>query len=165
MAGLLVAGACSAGPATAPTVTTAATGSVTPEGFAATRARVTAADGEVCELCVWVADTTERRARGLMGVTDLGAAEAMAFVYPGPTSTAFWMFSTPMPLSIAFFDPVGTWLDDFDMTPCADHPCASYATPDGFSVALEVPAGGLADLLVGPGSTFALLDLPCEPGG
>lgn len=148
---------------TAPSPPTAAR--VTPEGFARTAARVTAADGEVCDVCVWLADTPQRRARGLMHVTDLGDADAMAFVYPRPTTAAFWMKNTVLPLSIAFYAADGAYLDAFDMEPCAADPCPSYPTAAAFSVAIEVPRGRLPDLLMTPDSTLELLGVPCDTLG
>lgn len=132
-----------------------------PQGFSLRAAKVTAADGEVCEVCVWLADSGAERSRGLMGVTDLGPAQAMAFLYPRPTTTSFWMLNTPLPLSIAFFDADGAFLDSFDMEPCGGLVCPSYATAPDFTVALEAPQGTLPDLLIAPGSTLTLLDLPC----
>lgn len=146
-------------PSTRPATTVAA---VTPQGFERVQARVTAADGEVCELCVWLADQPELRRRGLMEVTDLGDGAAMAFVYPRPTTTTFWMRNTPLPLSIAFYDADGAFLDSFDMEPCATSTCPQYPTPPQFTVAVEVPQGRLDEFLMLPGSTLELLDLPCE---
>jgi uncharacterized protein len=154
-------------PATTPTIP-AATWSVdvpveraTPDGFERVRASVTEADGTVCELCLWLADTGDRRSRGLMFVTDLGDADGMAFVYPSLHSGNFWMRNTVLPLSIAFFGVGGTYLDAFDMEPCAEEPCGLYRTPDDFLVAIETRQGGLADLGIGPGSVLDLTDLPC----
>lgn len=96
-----------------------------------------------------------------MFVTDLGAADGMAFVYPEPTSTSYWMKNTLLPLSIAFFDADGRYLDGFDMEPCIADPCPTYPTPIGFSVAIEVAQGMAADLGLTPGSTLTLTDLPC----
>jgi uncharacterized protein len=137
----------------------------TPVGFGTIAGRVLAADGTVCEVCLWrAADPSERR-RGLMEVTDLGRADGMAFVYPEPTTTRFTMQSTLLALSIAFFDAHGDLIDAFDMEPCRDDPCPSYPTPEGFSVAVEVPRGGLADLGIGPGSRLELIDEACVPAG
>lgn len=136
-------------------------GAVTPEGFERVRATVTDADGSVCELCVWLADSGDRRSRGLMAVTDLGAADGMAFVYPRPHRGNFWMKDTLLPLSIAFFAPDGGYLDAFDMEPCTADPCALYPTPDDFLIAIETTRGDLGRLGIGPGSVLALTDLPC----
>lgn len=135
---------------------------VFPEGFATTGALVTNADGATCEICVWLADTPGQRSSGLMFVPDLGVADAMAFRYPDAHTGTFWMKNTVMPLSIAFYAPDGGFVDSFDMGPCTSDPCPRYPTPTDFLVAIEVPQGELDALGLTTGSTFELLDLPCE---
>ena len=54
---------------------------VSPDGFDTIVAEVTSADGEMCTVCLWLADVADERVRGLMGVTDLGDAVGMAFVF------------------------------------------------------------------------------------
>ncbi len=134
---------------------------VTPVGFGRASATITSADGEVCDLCLWVADTPELRSRGLMAVTDLGAADGMIFRYGEEHSTQFWMRDTKMPLSIAFFGGDGAFLDAFDMSPCTTEACPRYDSPRGFYDAIEFPQGTLDDFLVGPGSVLDVSDLPC----
>jgi uncharacterized membrane protein (UPF0127 family) len=97
-----------------------------------------------------------------MFVTDLGGADGMVFRYPGPTTGAFWMRNTVMPLSIAFFAADGSYLDAFDMEPCVADPCATYPTPADFVDSIEVPQGALAGLGIEPGSTLVVHDLPCD---
>ncbi len=138
------------------------TAGVEPQGFTTVQARVTAADGEVCEVCLWLADSDEERGRGLMGVTDLGAAAGMVFVFDAPTSGPFYMFQTPTPLSIAWFDEDGGWVGTAEMEPCLDETpaqCALYS-PGGASyrLAVEVFAGDLESLLLVDGSVIELLD-------
>jgi uncharacterized membrane protein (UPF0127 family) len=144
------------------TLAATVTPDVAPEAFQRGAARVTAADGTACEICVWLAETAPQRSRGLMFVTDLGDADAMAFVYPEPHRGTFWMKDTILPLSIAFFAPDGSFLTSFDMEPCVTTSCPNYRTPDDFLVAVEVPQGALGELGVGPGSTLELLGLPCD---
>jgi len=134
---------------------------VFPEGFATVRALVTTADGTTCEICVWLADTPRQRSSGLMFVTDLGVADAMAFRYPDVHTGTFWMKNTVMPLSIAFFGADGAFLDAFDMVPCTADPCERYRTPNEFVIAIETAQGGLADLAIAPGTVLELTDLPC----
>ena len=134
---------------------------VEPDGFEAVAATVTTADGEVCELCLWLAASQRDRSRGLMGVTDLGRGDGMAFVYDGPNTGSFWMKNTLLPLSIAFFGEDGTFLDAFDMEPCAADPCPLYPTAPDFLVAIEVVEGDLPDLGIAEGSVLRLTDLPC----
>ena len=152
-------------PSSAPVATTPGStiaDAVIPEGFEQVAATATAADGTVCELCLWLADDGDRRARGLMQVTDLGGPDGMLFRYPAPTTAAFWMKNTVMPLSIAFFDAAGAYLDAFDMEPCTADPCDTYPTPNDFVYAVEVPQGGLEPLAMTPGSVLIVSDLPCE---
>lgn len=135
---------------------------VVPEGFDTTRAVVTMADGERCDVCLWLADTSQQRARGLMFVTDLGPAVGMAFRYPSPHTGTFWMQNTVLPLSIAFFAPDGSFVESFDMEPCTTDPCPRYSTPRDFLVAVEVPQGDLAEVGLVEGSRLELLDVPCD---
>ncbi len=135
---------------------------VQPEGFTTVTARVTAADGEVCEVCLWLADSDEERGRGLMGVTDLGDAAGMAFVFDPATTGSFYMFQTPTPLSIAWFGEDGAWVGAADMEPCLDatsERCALYS-PGGaaYTVGVETFVGGLEPLLLVEGSTIELVE-------
>lgn len=143
------------------TATVAPPDAVTPVGFERVHATVTAPDGSVCELCLWLADTPDRRSQGLMRVDDLGDADGMAFVYPAPHSGNFWMKNTVLPLSIAFFGADGAFLDAFDMEPCDSDPCPVYPTPDDFLVAIEVVQGASAGFGMLPGSVLELDGLPC----
>jgi hypothetical protein len=135
---------------------------VRPEGFATTQAVVTNADGSTCEICLWLADSSEQRALGLMFVTDVGPADGMAFRYQDPHTGTFWMENTVLPLSIAFFAPDGSFLEAFDMEPCTTDSCPKYATPRSFLVAVEVPQGDLDDVGLVAGSRLELLDIPCS---
>jgi uncharacterized membrane protein (UPF0127 family) len=132
-----------------------------PEGFTTVTARITEVDGEVCEVCVWLADTPEERARGLMGVTDLGDAAGMVFEFEEPVVGVFYMFQTPTPLSIAWFAPGGEHVGSTDMAPCLDSDagnCPLYSPGLEYDLALEVFEGDLADLDVGPGARLELVD-------
>jgi uncharacterized membrane protein (UPF0127 family) len=140
-----------------------------PTGFATVAGRVTAADGATCDVCLWLADTPGLRAQGLMGVTDLSGADGMVFRWDEPTSDNFWMRDTPTPLSIAFYDGDGSFVSSADMAPCLqptpDAECARYAAAGPYQDAVEVAAGGLADLLMGPGSHLEVFpeDCPLAP--
>ncbi|MGB0111625.1 MAG: DUF192 domain-containing protein [Ilumatobacteraceae bacterium] len=132
-----------------------------PDGFSNVMARITEADGEACEVCLWLADTGDERARGLMGVTDLGDASGMAFRFEQPFRGSFYMFQTPTPLSIAFVGADGDVVGVAEMDPCLDTPagdCPRYAPDEDYDLAVEVFAGGLDPLGIGPGSTVVLLD-------
>jgi uncharacterized membrane protein (UPF0127 family) len=145
--------------------TVGATG-VLPEGFTTVRATITDPAGDECEVCLWLADAPDERGRGLMGVTDLGGAVGMAFLFEAPTSGAFYMFQTPTPLSIAWFGVDGAWVGSADMAPCTDQPadaCPRYSPGAAYDLAIEVFADAgesdaLAELGLADGSTVVLLD-------
>ena len=133
---------------------------VQPEGFSTVTALITGADGEVCEVCVWLADTADERARGLMGVTDLGGAAGMVFRFEAPVRGSFFMLGTPTPLSIAWFGTDGEYVESTDMEPCVEVPedgCPLYGPDREYQLALEVVRGGLPELGVGPGARLELV--------
>lgn len=149
--------------------TVGATG-VQPAGFTTVRATITDPAGDECEVCLWLADSPDERGRGLMGVTDLGGAVGMAFLFEAPTNVDFYMFQTPTPLSIAWFGVDGAWVGSADMAPCTDQPadaCPRYSPGAAYDLAIEVFAaasgdggnsGALAELGLAAGSTVVLLE-------
>ena len=135
-----------------------------PVGFDRKVAVATSAEGTVT-MCLWVADTAERRSVGMMGSDSFGDADAMVFVADAPTSGRFWMWNTRIDLSIAFFDATGLFLDAFDMTVCrADNSdeCVRYDTPTGYLMAIESAVGDLDRLGLTPGSRVELTDEACS---
>lgn len=50
----------------------------------------------------WLADTKEKQAKGLLGVTSLDAHDGMLFVYPKPVNTAFHMRGMKIPLDFVW---------------------------------------------------------------
>ena len=133
---------------------------VRPEGFTTIAAEVTSTDGEVCTVCLWLADTADERPRGLMGVTDLGDAVGMAFVFDQPGEGAFVMIGTPTPLSIAWFDADGGFVNALDMDPCTEGDssrCERYRPEAPYVLAIEMFQGELDAIGIGPGSRIELL--------
>lgn len=51
---------------------------------------------------VWLADTPQRQAQGLMFVRSLPAARGMLFVYEQPHEITMWMKNTYIPLDMVF---------------------------------------------------------------
>ncbi|OWY62292.1 hypothetical protein B7486_59225 [cyanobacterium TDX16] len=119
-------------------------------------------EGDEVTSCVLVADTSDERAQGLMGVTDLGGYDGMLFAFDEPVDGAFHMLDTPMPLSIAWFDESGALVSTDDMAPCvrdesSASPCPSYPAGDEFSFAVEVPLGQLDTIGIdGPDATLVV---------
>jgi uncharacterized membrane protein (UPF0127 family) len=115
--------------------------------------------GSTAERCALLAATAEARARGLMGQDDLRGYDGMVFVHEADTTGGYYMFRTTLPLSIAWFDAEGRFVEAADMAPCpADAPgdCPSHRPTRPYRQALEVPRGELDDLGVGPGAVLTL---------
>lgn len=160
-------------PSSQPPLTTSEL-AVQPEGFTTVTVEITEADGTVCDVCMWLADTSDERFRGLKGVTSLGRPEAMAFVYDRPTAGEFYMFETVTPLSIAWFAaPIvdgsggesgdesggasgGALVSTADMEPCTEPvgaDCVTYPSGGAFVLAVEVFQGDLASIGITAGAT------------
>jgi len=88
-----------------------------------------------------LADSPEERARGLMGVADLGRDDGMLFAFPAETENGFWMKDTLIPLDVAFWNADGVVGTILTMTPCEEEPCPTYAAHDPYVYALEMRAG------------------------
>ena len=140
-------------------------------GLTTVDVEIVAEDGVTMPCCVWLADEPDERRNGLMGVSDLRPAAGMVFVYTDDRDGAFYMYDTPMPLSIAFFDADGAFVSAADMTPCTSDvagDCPRYRAEGRYRTAIEVPAGTLADLGIGPGSRLRVIPdtetpAPCRP--
>ena len=143
------------GEAATTSVAAATVETVVPVGFDLDEVTITTTDGEARTLSVWIAESAEDRGRGLMEVTDLGDADGMLFVFESEGLHRFYMWQTPMPLDIAFLAGDGTFVARAAMEPCLEPSaasCARYAPNVPYLLALEVPAGTLDDLGVGPGA-------------
>lgn len=92
-------------------------------------------------LAVEVADSPAEREQGLMGRTSLPPDAGMVFRFDRPTTTAFVMRDTTIPLSIAFYDRRGTITRILDMDPCRAEPCRLYLPRTAYVGALEVLQG------------------------
>lgn len=53
---------------------------------------------------LWVADTKEKRSKGLSGISELPPYGGMIFVYKNDRPRAFTMAGTKIPLKVGFFD-------------------------------------------------------------
>lgn len=135
------------------------------EGFESILFRIAKADGSFAELCALLADDTESRQQGLMGRTDLAGHDGMVFRFDEPVDSNFYMYKTPLPLSIAWFDETGAFITATQMDPCpSEDPaaCPRYGTEGRrYLHALEVPKGRLGALGVGPGSSIAFPEGSC----
>jgi uncharacterized membrane protein (UPF0127 family) len=101
--------------------------------------------GADAKLHVEIADDTDERRQGLMGVEHLPADRGMAFVWPDPVDSTFWMKNTLVPLSIAFVDDAGYVIDVLDMEPCREDPCPRYGIGEPYVLAVEANLGWFDD--------------------
>lgn len=124
-------------------------GSGPPPGFAA--------PDVIVRRCALLADTMPERDRGLMFVRDLAGYDGMVFRWPAETTEAFYMKNTLIPLSVAWFDSSGRFVSSADMAPCPEaSACPLFSAAAPYTVAIEVPRGGLTRLGIGPGSSLTL---------
>lgn len=124
-------------------------------GFAGNRILVRIhTDGGVVELTsLEVARTPEARAMGLMGRTELEEGGGMVFLFDEPTTGAFWMMDTLIPLSIAFWEEDGDITDILDMRPCRSDSCPLYGASGPYVGAIEMNRGEFDRLGVEVGDT------------
>ena len=94
-----------------------------------------------------LADTNEKRARGLMFRDQLANDRGMLFVFSEPGQWVFWMKNTKIPLDILWLDSNKKIVDLVENIPgCFGDPCLQYQPAYDASYALEVPAGSIKRL-------------------
>ena len=127
-------------------------------GFGEVAFRVVPAPGSgaaSARYCALLAETEAQVSRGLMGRRDLAGYDGMVFRFSSDSTGSFYMRDVPIPLTVAWFDGGGRFISSADMAPCPDREgCPLYPAARPYRLALEVPAGGLARLGVGPGSVL-----------
>ena len=109
--------------------------------------------------CALLARTPAQRGRGLMQQRDLAGYDGMVFVWPASTDEAFYMKDTLIPLSIAWFDrrhPLRVGGHDGPLSTSGGQSCPLFSAASPYTIAIEVPEGGLARLGIGPGSSITL---------
>ncbi len=123
--------------------------------------------GERIPLIVEIADTPEKRARGLMGRTSVPEGTGMLFLFEGEQPLSFWMKNTLVPLDIFFFTQSGEFVSMTTMEPCNPEParptgtgevegCPGYPSRGPAYYALEVRAGFALDRGVGEGWSISI---------
>ena len=77
------------------------------------------ANGAAVVLYAEIAETSQQRAQGLMGRTELAPDSGMLFVLD-PPPRGFWMKDTPLPLTVAFISACGEIVDFADLEPLSE---------------------------------------------
>jgi uncharacterized protein len=95
-------------------------------------------------ILVELADTPEKRARGLMFREHLANDRGMLFLFEEPGQWTFWMKNTKVPLDILWLGPDKRIADIAENVPgCVQEPCLQYQPSTAALYALEVPAGSV----------------------
>lgn len=112
--------------------------------------QVATPDARLHRFNIWMADDESRRARGLMFVKHLNAADGMLFVYPQPQLIAMWMKNTFIPLDMLFVAPDGKVTRVVENT----EPQSLKTIESGGAVlgVVELAAGTAARLKIAPGA-------------
>ena len=112
-----------------------------------------------------VAASSAQRSQGLMCRGDVAHGSGMLFLFDQPRDGGFWMFNTYVPLDILYIDRAGNVIWHDTMEPCVRQMSESdnawrnrcgarTSRPDttlgGYTAALELPAGWLAQVGIGP---------------
>ncbi len=121
-------------------------------------------EGETVEMPVYVAADAAGRSLGLMEREELPDGTGMVFLFPGETSSSFYMYRTRIPLSIAFYGEGGEVVRLLDMQPCASEnsaECERYDPGVPYRGAIEVNQGFFDEVGVSEGWSVELPgDLP-----
>lgn len=94
-------------------------------------------------ISVFLADTAEKRNRGLSGYQSLGPTEGMLFIFPDTGRFSFWMSDVSFPIDIIWIGPdykiIGVAENALPQTP--GKPTIFYDPPGPIRSVLEMRAG------------------------
>ena len=112
---------------------------------------------------VWaeIADTQEKRIKGLMHRHYLNKNCGMLFVYEKPLELSFWMKNTHIPLSIAFINAKKEIVKIVEMEPYdgrPQHKLPSYKSDQKVQYALEMQQGWFKARKIRPKTKVIFLD-------
>ena len=120
-----------------------------------------------CTFYLEVADTPQKRARGLMERESLGKDRGMLFVFQSEQVLSFWMRNTLIPLDILFIDENLAVVDVQTMQP--EREAAGGALPIHTSAspalyAIEINEAMAAQCGIEPGASVVLREIAPEAG-
>ncbi|MHB1535911.1 MAG: DUF192 domain-containing protein [Acidimicrobiales bacterium] len=115
--------------------------------------------------CALLAHTPSQRAAALTHFPRLGGYDGLVLVFPSPSTPGVSgrpSAARVRPRTLAFFDTTGAYISALTLAPCppAETLCPSKGPGRPYGMVLEVRAGALASLGIGPG-TVLHLDGPC----
>jgi uncharacterized membrane protein (UPF0127 family) len=122
--------------------------------FNYTRTAVQSSTGTVFQLGMLVADTYERRTRGLMFRDGLPALTGMLFAFPVPTMGNYWAKDTPLDLDVALLNENGVIIEILSLVALSTElvmPGTEYL------YGVEMPAGWFVEHSIDLGAQF---DIP-----
>ena len=107
-----------------------------------------------------LADTPQKRARGLMFREQLAPDAAMLFRFEDAGEWSFWMKNTKVALDILWIGPDKriVYIEE-NVPPCRQDPCPEYKPSAEALYVLELPAGSVKREKLAKGMTLAF-DLP-----
>ena len=107
-------------------------------------------DARLHKIDVWVADTDERRMRGLMFVDTMADDAGMLFIYPQPQPISMWMKNTHLSLDMLFVSADGRVHSIAENTKPMS---LDTISSNGIVLAvIELKAGSAARLKIRPGA-------------
>ena len=114
-------------------------------------ADLTISDGKKFKLVfkVWLADTPQRQAQGLMFVRSLPDLRGMLFAYPQSRTLSMWMKNTYIPLDMVFIDEHGRISQVIEQT--TPFSLATISSKDPALAVLEIAGGEAKRLGIKPG--------------
>jgi uncharacterized protein len=98
---------------------------------------------------VWLADTPQRQAQGLMFVRSLPDLRGMLFAYQQPRPISMWMKNTYIPLDMVFIDAHGRIQQIVEQT--TPHSLDLIRSKDPAFAVLEIAGGEAQRLGIRPG--------------
>jgi uncharacterized membrane protein (UPF0127 family) len=117
--------------------------------------------GDGTKVRVEIADTPQKRERGLMFRERLAPNEGMVFVFDRPGFYPFWMKNTLIRLDIVWLDAAGRIVSiAASVPPCQADPCPTYPPAGNAMFVVELASGFARDHGLKAGDTVTLEGVP-----
>lgn len=112
--------------------------------------QIATSDARLHRFDIWVADTEQRRERGLMFVKHMASDAGMLFIYPGSQNISMWMKNTYIPLDMLFVSSDGKVVKVVENT--KPESLDTINSDGAVRGVIELNAGVAAQLKLRPGS-------------